>query len=140
MSRVLLGAVVLVASFTAAGCDDATLPAGPSLPSAPVLTENFSGTLTINGAITHPFVVITSGTVTATLVTVSPDAEVPVGMSIGTWNQTTQSCAIVIANDLALQGRILFGTAQNSGAFCVRMYDVGRLTAASDYEVVVSHQ
>ncbi len=106
----------------------------------PVITETFQGTLNINGAITHPFVVGTPGGVTATLVTVSPNVDVPVGMSIGTWNQTTQSCQIVIANDLALPGRVLVGTAQTSGAFCVRMYDVGRLTESSDYEVSVSHQ
>jgi hypothetical protein len=75
----------------------------------------------------------------ATLVTVGPDNTIPIGFSIGTWNNTTETCQTVISNDLALQGRIIIGTAQSSGAFCVRVYDVGRLTAPSTYVLQVSH-
>ncbi len=138
MSRALLGAAVLLATFVATGCDDAT-PVAPT-PEVPIITESFSDTLTVNGAITHPFVVGTPASVQATLVTVTPDNTVPIGMSIGAWNTTTESCQAVISNDLALEGRILIGSAQTSGAFCVRLYDVGRLTAAASYTVTVTHQ
>lgn len=139
MSRSLLGAVVLLIAFVFAGCDTAT-PASPTTTEVPTLSESYSGTLTVNGAVTHPFVVGTPGGVTATLVAVSPDAEVPIGMSIGTFNTTTETCTAVISNDLALQGRVIVGNAQTSGAFCVRVYDVGRLTQSADYQVQVIHQ
>ena len=139
MSRSLLAAVVLLATFASAGCSDST-PTAPTPPPVTIITDTFSGTLTVNGAVTHPFLVATPSTVTATLVAVGPDSTIPIGLSIGTWNNTTETCLTVISNDLALQGRIIVGTAQSSGAFCVRVYDVGRLTASSTYDIQVSHQ
>jgi hypothetical protein len=139
MSRALLGAVVLLTTVVAAGCNEAAAPTAPTAEVA-IVTENFAGTLTINGAITHPFVVGTPGSVTTRLVAVSPNSDIPVGMSLGTWNTTTETCQIVISNDFALQGRTIVGTAQTSGAFCVRVYDVGRLTESTSYEVQVTHQ
>jgi hypothetical protein len=140
MSRSLLAAVALLAIFATPGCSDSNTPTGPTPAPVPIVTDSFSGTLTVNGAITHPFLVSTPSTVTATLVAVSPDSTIPIGLSIGTWNNTTESCQTVISNDLALQGRVLIGTAQTSGAFCVRVYDVGRLTLPTTYDIQVSHQ
>ncbi len=138
MSRVVLGALVCLAASTA-GCNNSTSPVDPS-PVVPTLTEAFAGTVTLNGAVTHPFIVGTPGTVTASLVTVETGTETVIGMSLGAWNTTTESCQIIIANDNAVQGRIIIGTAQTSGAFCVRLYDVGKLTAPTSYDVTVTHQ
>jgi len=138
MSRSLFGAVVLLAAFTSVGCDDKG-PTTPTPPAAPTITENFSGTLTVNGGVSYPFVVGTSGSVTATLTSVSPDVEVPIGMSLGVWNTTTESCQVIISSDLTLQGNVIVGNAR-SGVLCVRVYDVGRLTASTTYEVAVTHQ
>jgi photosystem II stability/assembly factor-like uncharacterized protein len=58
---------VLVAALCA-GCDSE--PAAAPTPEAPVeISEPLTGTLTINGAVTHPFVVQRAGTVVAQIVT-----------------------------------------------------------------------
>ena len=64
---------------------------GPDAPTAPTVTETFTGTLTVNGATTHPFPIdaIVGGTVTATLKTIAPDGDSVVGLSLGTWNGST---------------------------------------------------
>src|SRR5262249_53505409 len=118
-----------------------TIPTGPSLPT--VLTETFSGTLTHNAAYTHPFSVTAAGSVTVFLITSSNaanvlDNQIPLGVSLGTWNGA--SCAIVIANDNVAPGSSITGTATAAGNLCVRVCDVGFVPSSSDnYELLVDH-
>lgn len=133
---VMLRAFVLIAvlGFTA-GCGDDIVPTTPTpdRPQAP--PENFSGTLTVNGAATHPFTT-GSGLITATLNTVGTEGAT-IGVSLGTWNGS--ACQIVIANDNANQGAVVVGNASTTGSFCVRVYDVGRLGRPTDYSLTVVH-
>lgn len=150
MFRCLRGALVLtvlplVVTLTA-GCAN-TSPVVPDAPiEVPTVTDTFEGTITINGAATHPFIIGTPSTVSVTLEVVAPAQAPPegtftiLGLSLGTWNTTTESCQIIIAKDDAIQGSIILGSAQTSGAFCVRVYDAGRLTSPSAYLVRVTHQ
>jgi hypothetical protein len=132
---VALLAVILTASVPA-GCDDNDTPTLPT-PEVPTeISESFGGTLTLNGAATHPFVVQRAGNVTATLTSLSPDSAAVISLTIGTWNG--QSCQIIIANDAATTNSTVVGTA-SAGNFCVRVSDVGRLAASSDYAVTVRH-
>jgi len=128
---------VLVAALCA-GCDSE--PAAAPTPEAPVeISEPLTGTLTINGAVTHPFVVQRAGTVVAQIVTLAPDSTAVISLSLGTWNG--QVCQIILANDAATSGAlgVVTGTASTAGNFCVRVSDVGRLTAPTDYEIIVRH-
>ena len=101
------------------------------------VTETFSGTLTKNGAVTHTFVSGAAGTVTATLSLLSPDASTPIGLSLGTWNGAT--CAIVLANDKAIQTSVVTGNVSAVGSLCARVYDVGNLSAPASYEIQIVH-
>ena len=131
---------VLLAALLAASCDND--PVGPSDPAdTPIeLTEVFSGTVTVNGAVTTPFTVTRAGRVTARLTSLSTP-EATVGVSLGTWNG--QSCTLIITNDNATVASTttfpVTGQASTIGAFCVRIYDVGKLTGPVDYEVAVTH-
>lgn len=128
-------ATLAAAAILAAGCEDATPT--PTTPTDPVLrTENFAGTLTINGAVTFPFSVSSSGPITATLASVS-DAAIPIGLSLGTWNGI--SCEVVIARDGAIQGDRVIGEASNFGNLCARVYDIGQLTASLTVGVAIEH-
>ena len=122
----------------AAGCDDET-PITPNLPTNPgaplTFTETFTGSLNTNGGSTSPFTATTGGTITATLTTVAPDATVVVGLSLGTW--TGSACQVVIANDSAIQGAIISGTVTSAASLCVRVYDVGKVTAPVNYTITV---
>ena len=124
----------LIAALLAGACDDPP-PAGPSDPPPPEINETFAGTLTVNGAQTHPFPVSTTGSISARFASLSVGDAV-VGLSLGTWNG--QVCQIILANDNATASTVVTGTA-SVGAFCVRVYDVGRLTGPVDYEVIVTH-
>jgi hypothetical protein len=136
-------ALLLLAPLAAA-CGDDT-PTNPTSPTQPTtITEQFGsdGTpekppLNPNGGRTHPFIVQQAGTVSARLTALSPDETVTVGLSLGTWNG--QVCQILLANDAALLNATVTGTAQQTGQFCVRIYDVGRLTAPTNYSIDVTH-
>ena len=126
---------LVVTAMGAAACDDnsAVLPIAPT-PSQQ--TETFAGTLSINGGVTFSFT-SNRGAVTATLSTVAPDSTVVLGMSLGVWNGIT--CAATLPNDQAVQGSTIYGTVNTTGALCVRLYDVGKMSDSLDFEVKVIH-
>lgn len=133
----LTRALVAVALATASiACDDPgpTAPT-PVTPVVEYVTETYSGVLARNGAVTFPFVV-SAGNATATLTTLEPST-VALGLSLGTWNGI--SCAAVISNDNAGQFTQLVGTAGQGGTLCLRIHDVGRLTAPIKFTVAVVH-
>jgi hypothetical protein len=138
MRRSFLGAVMMVAfGVMAAGCDnvDESFPT-PTTP-APTVTESFSGAITVNGAETKTFTTVASGSVTVTLTTLAPDAAATVGLALGTWNSL--DCQVAAANDAALQGTSIVRNVTGLGILCVRIYDVGKLTAGTEYTVQVVH-
>jgi hypothetical protein len=139
MRRVAL-VFTLSLPLAAAGCGDSILDQiEANSPTPVIVTDTFTGTLTPNGATSHPFPVTSAGggDVTATLKAVSPDAAAVVGFSLGTWNGT--SCQAVIANDRATMSASILGRATTTGQLCVRLYDVGAISAPQNYEVEVVH-
>jgi hypothetical protein len=130
-----LAAAVGLALLTAA-CGSSSTPSTPTEPPVSV-TETFTGTLTVNGAITYPFVVQQTGTVTATLDSLAPDASATIGLMIGTWNGA--ECAPGIPNDAAVVSTTVTGNANGTGNFCARVYDVGKLSAPTDFSVSIVH-
>jgi len=132
-SRALL-AVAVVAMF---GCGDDEAPPTAPTPLPPV-TNNFTGTLTRNGAATHNFTATTAGVLTATLTSLSPNTELVVGFGVGTWNGTV--CNVVLARDRAVQSTVIYANVNASGDLCVRIYDVATITEPTDYTIDVSFQ
>ncbi len=126
---------LLAAAIGAAGCGDDTPPPSTA-PTPTAITETFDGSITINGAVTHPFGVQQTGTVVAALTALEP-ADAIIGLSIGTWNGVT--CAIVLANDNATTGASVTGAATSTGNYCARVYDVGKLTQAVAYQITITH-
>jgi hypothetical protein len=136
MSTKLFPAIVLALALGQAACSDDTNPSTPTTPTPNPVTETFTGTLTLNGAVTHPFSVTRGGSVRATIVSLAPDAAVTIGFSLGTWNGS--SCQTVISNDAATVGTAILGTADREGRLCVRVYDAaGTLPQPTDYELTV---
>ena len=137
--RGLCGPVLMAAALAGAGCggnDPITSP--DQTPLTPVV-EIFDGTVTINGAITHPYAVQTAGTVVATFTALDP-SDATLGLSIGTWNGIACSVgAPTLANDNATVGVALTASATATGNYCVRVYDTGKLTQATGYQLTVTH-
>ena len=128
-------ALLLVLTGLAAGCNDSTTT--PTTPTNPV-SETLTGTITQNGVSVQPFNAAAAGTVIATVTTLAPSSST-VGFSMGTYSGTT--CQVVLDNPAAVQGSILTANAATAGAFCVRLYDVGNITAGStvNFTVTVVH-
>jgi hypothetical protein len=133
---------VLTSALLVLGCSNDT-PTSPTPTTPTTVTDTFSGTIAKNGAATHNFTVSTTGSVTATLTALGPDAKDPdgnplvVGFGLGTWNGT--SCKVVIAQDRAIQTTVLYGNVNASGSLCVRVFDVGNLADQVDYTTTVVH-
>ena len=126
--------LVLLAALTTAACEDTPIiePDPPELVTVP-----FSGTLTVNGAVTHRFTTQGSGDINVTLKTLTPDTT-GVGLSLGAW--TGASCNLTIVEANALPNSKLIGNATASGEFCTRIADdLGRLTGPVSYEIEVTH-
>ena len=137
-SRVLfkvLAAGAITAGTVACGSNNPTNT--PTAPTPVSVTESFSDTVTVNGAKTVPFTANVAGTVTATITALSPDNPITVGLSIGTWNGA--ACALIITNDSAKLNTSVTGTANATGQYCARIYDVGLMTAATDYTIAITH-
>jgi hypothetical protein len=105
---------------------------------APCVTEEFTGTLNINGGASFPFIAQSAGLITSTLTTLGPDSTLSVGLSLGTWNGT--SCSVAsIHNDNAGQGSAVIGQSTGAGSLCTRVYDVGKIDDSIAYKITVVH-
>jgi hypothetical protein len=73
------------------------------------------------------------------LTDLQPVDTVTIGFSIGTTIGTI--CQATLANDAATKGFSFTATAATAGTYCVRMYDVGNVTADTpvNYTVTVVH-
>lgn len=137
MSRFKLAAM-LATALSAAACSNNDTVTSPTTTTPVAVTDTFNGTLNRNGAATFPFNVSAAGVVYATLTSVA-DSTIPMGFSLGIWNTATSACSSVLANDAALQGTTITGSATNIGQLCVRVYDVGRVVDPLDYQLTVVH-
>jgi len=135
--RVALLALFVPLALAVGACSEDEPTPLVTAPTTAAVVETFSGTITKNGAVTHTFTSGSAGTVQATLTSLAPDASNPIGVSLGTWNGAT--CAIVLANDRAIQASVVTGTVSSVGALCARVYDVGNLSAPATYELIITH-
>jgi hypothetical protein len=122
--------------ISACGGEDPFTPTTPTTTTMPNVAT-FAGVLGRNGATSHPFNTAASGSVVASINTLSPDDSIVVGFSLGTWNGAV--CNIVFANDAAKQGTTVTGSVSSFGSLCVRIYDVGNVTEPISYEITVQH-
>jgi len=134
---ILIVPVLLTAGLLAAGCADSTTTT-LTTPTVTSTTTTFTGVLKLGGAASYSFAATAAGTVTVTLTAEAPDATVPIGLSLGTWNGS--ACAIQITNEKAVQGTILTGLVSGPGLLCVRVADsAGAIVNAVSYQVDVVH-
>jgi hypothetical protein len=130
--RALFPVLTLAASLAAC---ETTPPIEPEDPQK--VTLQFTGTLTVNGAITHRFTTRGLGDITVTLKSLGPVGTPPVGLALGVW--TGASCNLIIVNENAATDASLIGTATAAGEFCTRIADQGRLTEPASYGIGVTH-
>ncbi len=141
LSNQLVAALLAIGipTFGAAGCGKATptTPTTTTTTPATSVTESFTGSVSINGAATFNFTATASGSVTATLRSIAPTTNAVLGLGLGVWNGT--GCQVVLANDAATASATVTGATTAAGKLCVRVYDVGKLTATQTVTVNVTH-
>jgi hypothetical protein len=138
MRAFILRALVLLAAIGAAGCEGEIVNI-PTTPDPVTVTDTFTGRLTINGAQTHNVFTGATGLVTATITSLGETAPEKVGFSMGTLS-SVGTCTVIVHNDNAVVQTALTGTVANlNGTLCVRIFDVGSMTAPVDYSLTVSH-
>jgi hypothetical protein len=130
--------VALPLMLAVSACESA-LDTIPTTPDPVAVTETFTGTVNINGAATHTFFTTATGQVTATLTSLGDDPPAQIGISLGTYAGST--CSLVLTNDKAVVTSVVSGVVTTlGGSLCVRIYDVGSLTASVPYEIKVDHK
>ena len=136
MFRLISASVLVFACSLAVGCDDDAVPTTPVEPPVQV-NETFSGTLNLFGADIHTFTTLQTGRAAATITSLAPDSGARVSFMFGTWNG--QFCTVTFVKDDATTGTAFEGNASGPGSFCVRIADIGLLTAPTEYSITVSH-
>ena len=144
MTRKLGSVLVLLAALFTGGCSDNTLSqlAAASNPAPNPSTETFTGTLSQNGAFTHIFTISTLGSVTVSIVGLSPNTSQIVGLSLGVWTGAACSTSPQTggsASDVATTGSSITLNATAAGNLCARLYDVGFVTTPVLYTMTITH-
>jgi hypothetical protein len=129
------GLLLFVAIVATGACSNNPLLT-TATPATPV-TDGFSGTLSKNGAFSHTFTISTLGSVTASIIALSPNSAQIVGLQLGVWNGV--SCTAASTTDAATTGSSITLNASSAGTLCVRLYDVGFVADPVFYQLQVVH-
>ena len=145
--------VLLLVFAGASGCDNTETPTTPTpTPPTPVQTTvTFTGTLRSNAARTFTFAASAGGTVSAAMKTVDfvtappqPDPDTPVtipviGFALGRYNADANTCTATVTFEQAAANSFISAVASGAGTFCLRVYDVGRVSDPLTFSVEVIH-
>jgi len=141
--RRLLVALLAFTVCSAAACnnssDSSTTPTSPTIP---LTSQTFTGTIAVGGASSNTnFVVAQNGEVDITITSMGPPSNIIMGIAIGIPSTTDTSCvAPVSATDPHVQASTtpLVGSL-TAGTYCVRLYDLGFMSAPVNYTISVAH-
>jgi hypothetical protein len=134
MSRptAILGAASLLTLVSACGSGTTT----PTSVSPPEVTDTFSGTLAAGGSAFDTFTIAATGPITVTVVSLSPQTTITMGVGIGT--PSAGSCVVAQSQENVKVGVPLQGTF-DPGSYCVLLYDLGNISGSDAYTITVQH-
>jgi hypothetical protein len=129
-------AALLALALFGAACDNGDLDV--TVPTPVLVTENFTGTVTLNGAISHGFNVSTAGPTVAEITAIDPAGSY-LGFQMGTWSGVV--CTAVLSNDAGTLASVLSARTQSAASLCIKLHDPnGTLTDKTvTYTVKVTH-
>ena len=134
LSRAAL--LVLVLALAGAACDNGD--EGITTPTPTLVTEEFKGTVRLNGAVSHGFNVSTAGSTVAEITAIEPAGSF-LGFQMGTWSGVV--CTAVLSNDAGTLASVLTARTQSAASLCIKLHDPnGTLTDRTvTYTVKVTH-
>jgi hypothetical protein len=127
------GVVVLLCALSLAGCNllNETSPTSTT-------TDTFAGTLAVKGSNIFSFTVSSAGSVSVTLSSFGT-AGAAAGLGVGTPSGTTE-CTIATSTPTATASSSpQISVSLAAGTYCVEVFDVGNLAAASTFAIQVTH-
>jgi hypothetical protein len=129
-------AALLALALAGAACDNGDEPI--TAPTPTLVTEEFTGSVTLNGAVSHGFNVSTAGSTVAEITAIDPAGSF-IGFQMGTWSGVV--CTAVLSNDAGTLASVLSARTQSAASLCVRLHDPnGTLTDKTvTYRVKVVH-
>ena len=154
VSRALL--LVLPMAAMVAGCGTPTTPSSNTTTTTTTTTstttyvsatETYNGSLTTGGSNVEHFAA-TPGVITVTLVSLvdaatsqPPSLVPPLGLGLGTWDDTTSTCTLVLQTTAANAGTVITGTASVASNFCVRIWDPAGFASGYtlNYQITAVH-
>lgn len=116
-------ALALLAGLAACSSDTST-PVSPT--TIPPTSFTYATTFTVNGAVTRTFDMISPGTVTMTLTSVTPD--VALGIGVGIPRATGSGCNLTRSAVVRAGSTPQLSLAAEPGLWCVRVWDPGTVT------------
>jgi len=129
-----LAAGVLTALLLS-GCKDATTTTSPTATSP--VTETFSGQFIPGGNASRAFTAASAGTASVTLTSVGPPADAIVGLGVGIPQSSGSGCYLTQTVKTGASSTPQFTVAVDAGAYCVRVYDLGTLTAPVSFTITI---
>jgi hypothetical protein len=127
-------AILAVAgSLAACGGTNTTAPTNPTS-----VSETFNGTLAADASVQFPFNVSTTGSIAATLTSLTPQSTITVGFGIG--QPSSGSCLLLTGaySETEKVGQTISGTIA-PGSYCVLIYDIGNIQGSDDFVITVAH-
>jgi hypothetical protein len=139
MSWLRVGAIaVLGASLGVWGCGSST-PTASTPTTYEQKTETFAGTLNTGELKAFHFTVTNPGSIDAAITALGPVSTLTMGLHLGGWDATTETCSRALPLDTARLNQVLSGTPQSAGEYCVAIYDVGNVQSPVDFTITLLH-
>lgn len=141
MSRARVLLIALLTAPLMAACDN-----GPELPTsatstatttpaASPVTETFSSVLAVGGYASRSFNAAKAGTATVTLTSASASSTLKLGMGLGIPDGVGSGCLFTRSTETAAGGQL--SATVDAGSYCVRVWDLGTLTATTSFTVTI---
>jgi len=128
-ARIIPVLVLAAAGYLSISCGGTTSPSDNK-------QEPFSGTLAVGGSARFPVTVNNTGEFSVKITALSPTVTAFVG---ALWAQGANCEFPLQQNTATLNAPALVGAVTQKGQYCVGIFDVGGITVAQNFTLVVSH-
>ena len=130
---------VLAASVACGGSSSTTAPTATSLHRHVQRQLTQGGTDFGPADSPHHFTAHQAGNIDATLTDIQPLNTITLGLGLGVWDATAQTCTLQVSSAKALNLTLAANTGA-AGELCVGVFDVGNITSdVITYTVTVNH-
>jgi hypothetical protein len=132
-------AIVCLLLLPLGACDNTAnefvTPTTPDAPTGSPITEVFSSQIFVGGSSARSFTAAQSGTASATITSLSVPSGTKVGFGMGVPDTLGSGCLFTRSLEAVAGDSITLGV--DAGTYCVRIYDLGTLTANANFTITI---